>query len=68
MKSGGVLASIALHEYAAGTQSFTTVANAQTVALGNEVTALQVTSEQLQQSVALFKALGGGWTASAVDR
>src|SRR5258708_3988209 len=59
---------IALHEYAAGTQSYTTVASAQTLALGNEVSSLQVTSERLQQSVALFEALGGGWTASAVDR
>jgi NodT family efflux transporter outer membrane factor (OMF) lipoprotein len=52
---------IALNEYKAGTQSYTAVVTAQTTALSNEQTALQVEEARLAQSVALMKALGGGW-------
>jgi NodT family efflux transporter outer membrane factor (OMF) lipoprotein len=52
---------IALHEYEAGTQAYTTVVTAQATALANEETELQVAANQLTSSVALIKALGGGW-------
>ena len=54
---------IAVHEYEAGLQSYTTVATAQATELANEETELQVASNRLVQSVALLKALGGGWAA-----
>jgi NodT family efflux transporter outer membrane factor (OMF) lipoprotein len=54
---------IALHEYEAGIQSYTAVATAQATALANEEIELQIASNRLLQSVALLKALGGGWSA-----
>jgi NodT family efflux transporter outer membrane factor (OMF) lipoprotein len=52
---------IALHEYEAGTQAYTTVVTAQATALTNEETALQIAAGRLTASVALLRALGGGW-------
>jgi NodT family efflux transporter outer membrane factor (OMF) lipoprotein len=52
---------IALHEYEEGTQAYTTVVTAQAIALSNEETELQVAANRLTASVALIKALGGGW-------
>jgi NodT family efflux transporter outer membrane factor (OMF) lipoprotein len=57
---------IALNEYQAGTQSYTAVVTAETTALSNEETALQVEEARLAQSVALMKALGGGWNETAL--
>jgi NodT family efflux transporter outer membrane factor (OMF) lipoprotein len=54
---------IALHEYEAGLQSYTAVATAQATELANEEVELQVLSNRLIQSVALLKAVGGGWTS-----
>jgi NodT family efflux transporter outer membrane factor (OMF) lipoprotein len=55
---------IAVHEYEAGLQGYTTVATAQATELANEEAELQVASNRLVQSVALIKALGGGWEAA----
>jgi NodT family efflux transporter outer membrane factor (OMF) lipoprotein len=52
---------IALHEYEAGTQAYTTVVTAQATALTNEEAALQIAAGRLTASVALLKFLGGGW-------
>jgi NodT family efflux transporter outer membrane factor (OMF) lipoprotein len=52
---------IALDEYEAGTQAYTTVVTARATALTNEETALQIAASRLTASVALLKALGGGW-------
>jgi outer membrane protein TolC len=52
---------IALHEYEAGTQAYTTVVIAQATALTNEEAALQIAAGRLTASVALLKFLGGGW-------
>jgi NodT family efflux transporter outer membrane factor (OMF) lipoprotein len=57
---------IALNEYQAGTQSYTAVVTAETTALSNEITALQVEQTRLAQTVALIKALGGGWNETAL--
>ena len=56
---------IALNEYQAGTQSYTAVVTAEAAALSNEITALQVEENRLTQTVALIKALGGGWSETA---
>ncbi|GJE58197.1 Outer membrane protein OprM [Methylobacterium trifolii] len=52
---------ITLNEYRAGTQNFTTVVTAQSLALNNEVAALQVRLSRFTTAVALIRALGGGW-------
>ena len=61
---------IALNEYRAGTQPYTTVITAQNTLLGAEQTALTVQQQRFVASVSLIEALGGGWTAadlSSVD-
>jgi NodT family efflux transporter outer membrane factor (OMF) lipoprotein len=55
---------IALNEYQAGTQSYTTVVTAQATFLANEQTALSVQENRLLASVSLIQALGGGWNAA----
>jgi NodT family efflux transporter outer membrane factor (OMF) lipoprotein len=55
---------IALNEYQAGTQAYTTVVTAQTTALSNAQTALNVQMNRLVDAVALVEALGGGWSSA----
>ncbi|ACA18760.1 RND efflux system, outer membrane lipoprotein, NodT family [Methylobacterium sp. 4-46] len=57
---------IALNEYRAGTQNYTTVVTAQALALSNEVTALQILLNRFTNSVSLIRALGGGWDIRAL--
>ncbi len=52
---------IALNEYRAGTQNYTTVVTAQALELNNRVAALQVQASLFITAVALIRALGGGW-------
>jgi NodT family efflux transporter outer membrane factor (OMF) lipoprotein len=56
--------SIALNEYEAGTQAYTTVITEQTALFTNQQAALQVQEQRLIASVALVQALGGGWNAA----
>jgi NodT family efflux transporter outer membrane factor (OMF) lipoprotein len=53
-----------LNQYKAGTVSYLNVMTAQTVALSNQQIAVQLKGEQLNVSVLLIKALGGGWNES----
>ncbi|MEH3145863.1 MAG: efflux transporter outer membrane subunit [Methylobacterium frigidaeris] len=57
---------IALNEYRAGTQNYTTVVTAQAIELNNEVTALQILLNRYTNAVALIRALGGGWDAASL--
>lgn len=57
---------IALNEYRAGTQPYTTVIVADNTALANEQAALTVQQDRLVASVALIQALGGGWDAGSL--
>ena len=57
-------AQIALNEYDARTVDFTTVAAAQVTELNNRETALAIHQQQLNSSIALIQALGGGWRMS----
>ena len=57
---------IALNEYRAGTQSYTTVVTAQATALTAAETLLGIQQNRLLASVALVKALGGGFSACLV--
>ena len=54
---------IALNEYRAGTQNYTTVVTAQAIALNNRVAVLQIALNRFVTAVALVRALGGGWDA-----
>jgi NodT family efflux transporter outer membrane factor (OMF) lipoprotein len=55
---------IALNEYQAGTQAFTTVVTAQATLLADQETALTVQQDRLVASATLIQDLGGGWDAS----
>lgn len=52
---------LTINQYKAGTVSYLNVMTAQTVALSNQQTAAQLKGQQLNASVLLVKALGGGW-------
>jgi NodT family efflux transporter outer membrane factor (OMF) lipoprotein len=52
---------IALNEYRAGTQNYTTVVTAQALELGNRVAALQIQASRFTTAIALIRALGGSW-------
>jgi len=51
------------NQYSAGVVSYLNVITAQTTALANERTAVNVLGRRLTASVGLIHALGGGWTA-----
>ena len=53
---------ISNNRYRAGLVTYLDVATAQSVALSNERTAVQLAGQRLVAEVALIKALGGGWT------
>jgi len=55
---------LALSQYRAGTATYLAVVTAQTLALSNERTLVQLLGRQLLASVALIKAVGGGWDTS----
>jgi NodT family efflux transporter outer membrane factor (OMF) lipoprotein len=55
---------IAVNQYKSGIVSYLNVVVAQTTALSNERASLSVRGRQLAASVALIKALGGGWDQS----
>jgi NodT family efflux transporter outer membrane factor (OMF) lipoprotein len=55
---------LTLNQYLAGTVDYTAVITAQTVALGNAQTALNIQQARLAASVALIQGLGGGWDAA----
>jgi NodT family efflux transporter outer membrane factor (OMF) lipoprotein len=53
---------LALNQYRAGTVDYTTVITAQTTALADEETAMNLRQTRLVASVNLIEALGGGWS------
>jgi NodT family efflux transporter outer membrane factor (OMF) lipoprotein len=57
---------ITLNQYRAGTANYLAVVIVQATALANERAALAIQSRRLSASVALIKALGGGWNAAAL--
>jgi len=63
VKSAEHALAIALNQYRAGTVSYLNVVTAQTTAYGNERNAISILGNRLNDSVALVKALGGGWDA-----
>ena len=61
-------AQIALNEYRAGTQNFTTVVTAQATALSAEESALATRTQRLTAAINLCVALGGGWNDAALAK
>jgi NodT family efflux transporter outer membrane factor (OMF) lipoprotein len=55
---------ILFNQYKAGTIAYTNVVVAQTAALGNAETAVNIRQSRLLAAVALIQALGGGWDAA----
>ncbi len=51
-------------QYKAGTVSYLNVITVQTIALNDEVTAIQIRGRRMAAAVLLVQALGGGWTAA----
>jgi len=56
---------LTINQYRAGTVSYLNVVTAQATALASENTALTILNRRLAASVALIKALGGGWSGLA---
>ncbi len=55
---------LTVNQYQAGTVSYLNVMTAQTAALSNRQTAVQLQGQRLSASVQLVKALGGGWNVA----
>jgi NodT family efflux transporter outer membrane factor (OMF) lipoprotein len=55
---------LALSQYRGGTTTYLSVVTAQTLALANERTAVQLLGRRLAASVALITATGGGWSTA----
>ncbi len=51
-------------QYKEGTVSYLNVITVQTIALSNDVTAIQISGRRMAAAVLLIQALGGGWTAA----
>ncbi len=56
------------NQYKAGTVSYLNVLVAQTVALSNQITAINIIGRRMSAAVLLIKALGGGWNVSTLPR
>jgi NodT family efflux transporter outer membrane factor (OMF) lipoprotein len=54
------------NQYKAGTVSYLNVLVAQTVALNNQIAAINILGRRMTAAVLLIKALGGGWSASTL--
>ncbi len=59
---------IALNEYQAGTQPYTTVVTAQNTELSAEETAVSIEQSRLTAAVTLIEDLGGGWTTDQLPK
>src|SRR5882724_404438 len=55
---------LTMDQYKAGTVSYLNVVTAQTIALTNETTAVQILGQRMTAAVLLVQALGGGWNAA----
>jgi NodT family efflux transporter outer membrane factor (OMF) lipoprotein len=55
------------NQYKAGTVSYLNVITAQTIALSNEVTGVQILGRRMAATVLLIDALGGGWNVSTLQ-
>lgn len=61
VEAAGNSAAIALERFSAGTVSFLEVVDASSLKLNNDLARIAVATEQVNATVRLIKALGGGW-------
>jgi NodT family efflux transporter outer membrane factor (OMF) lipoprotein len=66
VKSANLSVQLTLNQYRAGTVAYTAVVTAQTIALADAQTLLNIRQSRLSASVALIEALGGGWSADSL--
>jgi NodT family efflux transporter outer membrane factor (OMF) lipoprotein len=59
---------ITTEQYKAGTADYLAVITTQSIALGNERTAVDILTRRLTASVLLIEALGGGWDTSQLPK
>jgi outer membrane protein TolC len=57
---------ISTYRYKAGTSSYLQVITSQTIALQNQISALNILTRRMVASVLLIEALGGAWDSSAL--
>jgi outer membrane protein TolC len=62
VKAASQAVQIALNEYNAGTQNFTTVVTAEATELSDRESALTSQAQRLTDVITLVVALGGGWS------
>ncbi len=67
VKSAQQSVQLTTNQYKAGIVSYLNVITVQTVAVGNERTAVDILNRRLAASVLLIKALGGGWSVSELS-
>lgn len=58
---------LTMNRYQAGAVSYLDVVTSQTIALANERTSDQIEARRIDASVALLKALGGGWDRASLN-
>jgi NodT family efflux transporter outer membrane factor (OMF) lipoprotein len=68
VKSAQTSLAIANNQYRAGLVSYLNVVSAQATAYSNERNAIGILGNRLTDSVALIKALGGGWSADELPK
>jgi NodT family efflux transporter outer membrane factor (OMF) lipoprotein len=68
VKSANLAAQLMLNQYRAGIVAYTAVVTAQTIALNDAQSLLNIRQSRLTASVALIQALGGGWTTASLGR
>ncbi|HEY2276340.1 MAG TPA: efflux transporter outer membrane subunit [Steroidobacteraceae bacterium] len=66
VKSANLAVQLTLNQYKAGTVAYTAVITAQTIALADAQTLLNIRQSRLTASVALIEALGGGWHGASL--
>jgi outer membrane protein TolC len=64
VESARLSVQLTTNQYKAGTTSYLSVVQVQATWLANERTAVGIVGERLVATIALIKALGGGWKAS----
>jgi NodT family efflux transporter outer membrane factor (OMF) lipoprotein len=67
VESANVAVRLTLNQYEAGTVAYTAVVTAQTIALADAQSLLEIRQGRLSASIALIHALGGGWTSTGIS-
>ena len=68
VRSANLAVQLTLNQYKAGTVAYTAVITAQTIALADAQTLLNIRQSRLTASITLIEALGGGWTGASLGQ